>query len=110
MIDSTVQQNESVIYIYTHTHTHTHTYTYNHSPSFYFLPFKSLQYSKLASLMAETVRNLPAVQETPVQSLGQEHPLVKGMATHSSILAWKTPWTEEFGKATTMGSYRVRHS
>ena len=47
--------------------------------------------------MAEVVKNLPATQETWVQSLGQEHPLKKGMATHSSILAWRIPWTEEPG-------------
>ena len=48
-----------------------------------------------ASLMAQWVKNLPVVQETWVQSLGQEDPLEKGMATHSSILAWRIPWTEE---------------
>ena len=47
--------------------------------------------------MAQTVKNLPAIQETQVQSLGQEDPLQKGMATHSSILAWRNPWTEEPG-------------
>ena len=47
-----------------------------------------------ASLVAQMVKNLPAVQETWVQSLGQEDPLEKGMATHSSILAWRIPWTE----------------
>ena len=47
------------------------------------------------SLVVQMVRNLPAVQETWVQSLGQEDPFEKGMATHSSILAWKTSWTEE---------------
>ena len=45
--------------------------------------------------MAQTVKNLPAMQETQVQSLGQEDPLEKEMATHSSILAWRIPWTEE---------------
>ena len=45
--------------------------------------------------MGQSVKNLPAVQETQVQSLGRENPLEKEMATHSSILAWKTPWTEE---------------
>ena len=45
--------------------------------------------------MAQVVKNLSAVQETWVRSLGLEHPLEKGMATHSSILAWKIPWTEE---------------
>ena len=50
-----------------------------------------------ASLMAQTIKNLPAMWETQVQSLGQEDPLVEGMATHSSILAWRIPWTEEPG-------------
>ena len=50
-----------------------------------------------ASLMTQTVKNLPAMQETQVQSLDQEDPLAKGMATHSSILAWRIPWTEEPG-------------
>ena len=49
----------------------------------------------VASLVAEKVRNLPAIQETQVQSLGPEDPLEKGMATHFSILAWRIPWTEE---------------
>ena len=48
-----------------------------------------------ASLVAQTVNNLPAPWETQVQSLGLEDPLEKGMATHSSILAWRIPWTEE---------------
>ena len=52
----------------------------------------------MASLVAQIVKNLPAMQETQVQSLGQEHPLEKGMATHPSILAWKIPWTEEPGR------------
>ena len=47
--------------------------------------------------MAQLVKNLPAMQETQVQSLGGEDPLAEGMATHSSILAWKIPWTEEPG-------------
>ena len=50
-----------------------------------------------ASLAAQPVKKLPAMQETQVQSLGQEDPLEKGMATHSSILAWRIPWTEEPG-------------
>ena len=49
----------------------------------------------MVSLGAQIVKNLPAVQETQVQSLGWENPLENGMATHSSILAWKIPWTEE---------------
>ena len=50
------------------------------------------------SLVAQLVKNLPAMQETWVRSLGQEDPLEKEMATHSSILAWKIPWTEESGR------------
>ena len=55
------------------------------------------------------VKNLPAVQETWVQSLGWEDPLKKEMATHSSIIAWKISWTEEPGGLQSMGSQRVRH-
>ena len=58
--------------------------------------------------MAQTVKNLPAVRETQVQSMGQEDPLEKGGATHSSILAWKIPWIEEPGRRS-MGSQRVGH-
>ena len=54
--------------------------------------------------------NLPAVQDTKVQSLGQEDPLEKGMATHSSILAWRIPWTEEPGGLQSTGSQRLRHN
>ena len=53
--------------------------------------------------MAQTIKNLPAMKETRVQSLGQEDPLEKGMATHSSILAWRIPWTEESGGLQSMG-------
>ena len=59
--------------------------------------------------MAQMVRRLPTVRETQVQSLGQEDPLEKEMATHSSTLAWKIPWTEESGRLQSMGSQRVRH-
>ena len=55
------------------------------------------------------VKNLPAIQESQVQSLGQEDPLEKSMATHSSILAWRIPWTEEPGGLQSMGSQRVGH-
>ena len=55
------------------------------------------------------VKNLPAKLETQVQSLGLEEPLEKGMATHSSILAWRIPWAEEPGGTQSMGSQRVRH-
>ena len=57
--------------------------------------------------MAQMVEKLPAVQETQVRSLGWEDPLEKGMATHSSILAWRIPWTEEPGGLQSMGSQRV---
>ena len=63
-----------------------------------------------ASLVAQTVKNLPAVQETQFQSLGQEDPLEEVMATNSSILASKIPWTEEPGRLQSMGSQRVRHN
>ena len=59
--------------------------------------------------MAQSVKNLPAMQENWVQSLGQEDPLEKGMATHSSILAWRIPWTEEAGRLWSMGLQRVGH-
>ena len=61
------------------------------------------------SLVAQLVKNLPAVQETWVRSLGCEDPLEKGMATHSSILAWRIPWTEESCGLQSMGLQRVRH-
>ena len=61
------------------------------------------------SLVAQMVKNLPAMLETRVQSLGQENPLEKELATHSSILAWRIPWTEEPGRLQFMGSQRVGH-
>ena len=57
-----------------------------------------------ASLVAQTVKNLPAMKETWVQSLGQEDPLEKGMSTHSSILAWRIPSIEELAGLQSMGS------
>ena len=59
--------------------------------------------------MAQLVKNLPAMQETWVRSLGQEDPLGKGMATHINILAWEIPWTEEPGGLQSMGLQRVRY-
>ena len=59
--------------------------------------------------MAQTVKCLNAMWETWVQFLGQEDPLQKEMATHSSTLAWKIPWTEEVGRLQSMGSERVGH-
>ena len=61
------------------------------------------------SPIAQMVKNLPAMQETQVQSLSQEDPLEKSKAIHSSILAWRTPWTEEPGGLQSMGSQRVGH-
>ena len=61
------------------------------------------------SLVAQSVKNLPAVQETQVRSLGWEDPLEKEMATHSSILAWKISWTEEPAGLQSMGLQRVGH-
>ena len=63
----------------------------------------------MASLVAQTVKNPPARQETRVQSLGQEDPLEKGMAAHSSILAWRIPWIEEPGGLQSMGLQRIEH-
>ena len=77
------------IYMYTHTHTHTHTHR--------------------ASLVAQTVKNLPAMQEAQVQSLGQKDTLEKGKASHSSILTLRTPWTEEPGRLQSVGLQRVTH-
>ena len=71
------------VYIYTHTYTHTHTYKHIYMG---------------ASLVAQSVKTLPAMQETQVQSLVREDSLEKEMATHSSILAWRIPWTEEPGR------------
>ena len=59
--------------------------------------------------MAQMVKNLPAVQETRVQSLGQDNPLEKGMPTHSSILAWRIPQMEEHGGQQSMGPQRIGH-
>ena len=60
-------------------------------------------------MVAQIVKNLPALREMQVQSLGQEDPPEKGTATHSSILAGKIPWTEKPGGLQSMGSQRVRH-
>ena len=59
-----------------------------------------------ASLIAQSVKNLPAVQETRVQFLGQEDPLEKEMVTHSSVLAWRIPWTEQPGGLQSIGSQK----
>ena len=59
--------------------------------------------------MAQVVKNLRAVQETRIRSLGREDPLEEGIATHSSVLAWRIPWTEEPGGLQSMGPQRARH-
>ena len=64
---------------------------------------------KETSLVAQRVKRLPAMRETWVRSLGWEDPLAKEMATHSSTLAWKIPWTEKPGRLHSMGSQRVGH-
>ena len=68
-----------------------------------------LQYS-WASLVAQRLKHLPAMRESWVRSLGWEDPLEKEMATHSSILAWRIPWTEEPGGLQSTGSQKVRHN
>ena len=79
MLVSGVQQNDLVIYIYG------------------------------ASLVAQMVKNLPTMQETRVRSLNQEESLEKGLATHSSVLAWKIAWTEEPGGLQSMGLQKLGH-
>ena len=69
----------------------------------------NLSFTTLASMVAQTVKNLPAMPETQIQSLGWEAPLEKEMATHSSILAQKIPWTEEPGGLPSTGLQRVRY-
>ena len=73
------------------------------------LYLKGIMTSYGASLVAQMIKNLPAMPETWVQSLGQEDPLEKGKAAHSSILAWTTPWTEENNGLRSMWSQRVGH-
>ena len=68
-----------------------------------------LKRSPLPSLLAQMVKHLPTMWETRVQSLGREDLLEKEMSTHSSILAWKNPWSEEPGRLQSMGSQRVGH-
>ena len=66
-------------------------------------------YRVATSLVAQTVKRLSTMQETRVQALGWEDPLEKEMATHSSTIAWKIPWTEEPGRLQSMGSQTVGH-
>ena len=74
------------------------------------LPEFNYVFSVEASLVAQMKKNLPAMQETWVRSLGWEDLLEKEMATHSSILAWRIPWTEEPDRLQSMGSQRVGHN
>ena len=75
---------------------------------FHFLSLSSWPYG--ASLVAQTAKNLPAMQETQVQSLDGEDVLKEGIATHSSILAWRIPWTEEPGGLQSMGLQTAGHN
>ena len=77
--------------------------------SFHFCQIGKFYLSFMRALVTQTVKNTPAEQEIWVQSLGQEDPLKKGMATHSSILAWRMPWTEESAGLLSRGSQRVGH-
>ena len=74
------------------------------------LRFAFLKEVSWVSLVAQTVKHLPAMRETRVRSLGWEDPLEKEMAIHCSTLAWKTPWTEEPDRLQSMGSQRVGHN
>ena len=73
------------------------------------LKIRDITFLPKGHLVKARVKNLPAMQETWVQFLGQEDPLEKEMATHSSVLAWKIPWTEELGGLRSMESERCRH-
>ena len=66
-------------------------------------------YTVWASLVAQLIKNLPAIWKTWFRSLGWEDPLEEGIAVHSSILAWRIPWTEEPGRLQSVGSQRVGH-
>ena len=86
------------MYVYIYIYTYSCIYIYIHIYTYLW-----------ASLVAQIVKNLPAMQETQVPSLGQEDPLEERMATHSSFLAWRIPWTEEPSGLQSMWSQRVRH-
>ena len=86
------------------------------SPTLIYFPLKNFFFFNdhrsgygWASLVAQRLKRLPAMRETWVQSLGQNDPLEKEMATHSSTLAWRIPWTEEPGRLQSTGSQRVGH-
>ena len=78
-------------------------------PSFTWIYWHMLVVKFKTSLVAQTVKHLPTTRKTQVQSLGQEDPLEKEMATHSSTLAWKIPWTKDPGRLQSMGPQRVGH-
>ena len=78
--------------------------------TFYCLFLSDNLFNLRTSLVAQVGKNLPAMQETWVRSLGWKDPLEKGMATHFSILVWRIPWTEEPGRLQSMGSQQVRHN
>ena len=88
--------------IYHRNHSYSNSWS---SSTFFFYPLIApFPISSLLIALAQMVKNLPAMQEIWVLSLSQEDPLEKRMATHSSILAWKVPWTEEPGRLQSMGS------
>ena len=75
----------------------------------FFFSFSRCQQGSAGFPGGSAVKNLPVMQEMQVQSLGQEDPLGEGLATHSSILAWRIPWTEELGGLQSTALLRVRH-
>ena len=72
--------------------------------------WKQTKQSSVGEQMAQMVKSLPAIQETQVQSLDWDDPLKKRMATHTSVLAWRVPWTEEPDGLQSKGSQRVEHN
>ena len=72
--------------------------------------WKQTKQSSVGERMAQMVKSLPAIQETQVQSLDWDDPLKKRMATHTSVLAWRVPWTEEPDGLQSKGSQRVEHN
>ena len=84
-------------------------YTFNLKSFIIFFKWHPIFFNAWTSLVAQTVKRLPTMLETRVQALGWEDLLEKEMATHSSILAWKIPWTEEPGRLQSMGWQTVGH-
>ena len=81
-----------------------------HRENTLYLLLEPMNNEYLCFIVAQTVKRLPVMQETQVQSLGREDPLEKEMAIHSSILAWRIPWIEAPGRLQSTGSQRVRHN